>query len=207
MPDIKTALSAALLRPPAHVVVQKTINEWDDEGAGAPVVTKETKGTFMLSEKPAPKRGGQIKNNVMRETFNFIMNNPGLTCKAISLALERQGFKASSVTSVVSQLWRSGQLIKNGEGYRTTSSAYKPVSTMPNIKVKKLKKQIEGLKELAKSKGISALPITQASVEKELTRFAEKIMQPSFDPKAVLGPLTVYQARELYDELKRMFGG
>ena len=39
MPDIKTAMSAALLRAPSPVqhIVQKTLAEWDDECAGAPV--------------------------------------------------------------------------------------------------------------------------------------------------------------------------
>ena len=220
MPDIKSALSAALLRAP-NPVVQQTLNEWDDEGAGAPVIVNKTKGTFMLSEKPARKRGGVIKNNVMRETFDFIMNNPGLTCKMIAVCMEKKGFKSSSVTSVVSQLYRSGQLIKKDSTYFTAVSEYKPMGTTPTAKINRLKKRVEELKVVARSKGITDLPHIPAQNPKEgiaaltpepapeLPKYRprpETSHVKPFDPKAILDPLTVYQARALYNELHSMFG-
>ena len=219
MPDIKTALSAALLRAPAHAVVQTTINQWDDEGAGTPVVATKTKGTFMPSEKSARKRGGVIKNNIMRETFDFIVRNPGLSTKSIAQQMEYLGFKPNSVTSVVSQLCRSNQIIKEGIGYRTNTSAYAPMGATPSAKVSRLKKQVEALKEVAKSRGIKDLPIVPAT---PVMRFVAPaagiaaldvpakskfiIRQTNFNAKEHIDKLSVYQAREVYAELKTMFG-
>jgi hypothetical protein len=163
----------------------------------------------MPSEKPARKRGGQIKNNVMRETFDFIMNNPGLTCKVISLCMEKKGFKASSVTSVVSQLWRSNQLIREGNTYRTASSEYRPMGTTTSAKISRLRKRVEELKEVAKSKGIAALPTQTEAVEPVKHILATPTLVHSdrkFDAKKLVDPLTVAQAREVYNELKTMFG-
>lgn len=224
MPDIKTAMSAALLRAPSPVqhIVQKTLAEWDDEGAGAPVVATEPKGTFMPSAKPASKRGGVIRNNVMRETFNFIVQNPGLTCKTISLSMERKGFKPGSVTSVVNQLWRSNQLIKDGNNsYRAKSSEYSPMGESHASKINKLKKRVETLKEVAKSKGIKDIAVQEdVQALQGIASLAAPPAQdtlPPLDSNARLQPfvkatdilkhMTVYQARALYNELKSMFGG
>ena len=220
MSDIKTAMSAALFRAPTHV--QKIINQWDDEGEKhfpinnpIPVQTKPAKPA-----KPAKRNAGaKISNNVMRATFEFIQQYPGLTSKQICEQMEHRGFKPTSVVSVVSQLHRSGQLHKDGVTYRTINAEYKPMGATANAKVNKLKKQVEALKKQAKSQGISALPVTpavgiatlqpvtQGSVDREPKKFAEEVSQPAFDPKKIVNPLTVYQARMLYDELEAMFGG
>jgi hypothetical protein len=200
MPDIKSALSAALLRAPAPVqqLVQTTLNEWDDEDAGTPANVNKTKGTFIMP---------RVTNNVMRETFNFIMNNPNLTCKMIANGMEKKGFKPSSVTSVVSQLWRDNQLIKNGLTYRTVGSKYKPMGATPSAKIKRLKKRVDELKVVAKSKGIQDLHIQPPAQETQgIDSLAATLAQDTFDPKRIVDPLTVYQARELYNELKKLFG-
>ena len=221
MPDIKTAMSAALLRAPAPVqhLVQTTLKEWDDEG-------KNHFPINISSVDPVPvktKRGAQIKNNVMRATFDFILHNPGLTCKMISVRMEKDGFKPSSVTSVVSQLWRSGQLQKDGITYRTAVPEYSPMSASTNARISRLKKKVEELKVMAKSKGITDLPVQKVvqgdkggiaaltpMPARELPKYRrrpEAGHTDTFDPKDILNPLTVYQARALYNELEAMFGG
>jgi hypothetical protein len=215
MPDIKSAMSAALLRAPAPVqqLVQTTLKEWDDEGEKHFPIN-------ISSVDPKPvkkKRGGSIKNNVMRETFNFINNNPGMTCKMIATRMEKDGFKPSSVTSVVSQLWRSEQLQKDGITYRTAVPEYLPMSASTNARITRLKKRVEELKVVAKSKGITALPVKSGGIAAlapmpapELPKYRprpEASHVKPFDPKDILNPLTVYQARALYNELEAMFGG
>ena len=96
---------------------------------------------------------------------------------------------------------------------------YVPVGQTANAKVNKLKKQVEALKEIAKGRGIKALPIAPpAPVAPALAPAAGIaaldapakskfiIRKPDFDPKKVIEDLSVYQARALYVELKEMFG-
>ena len=226
MPDIKTALSAALLRAPAPVyvnpVVQQTINEWDDEdfkvGESFPINNSvQTKPVPTPAQPTKSKSGAKITSNVMRATFEFIQQYPGLTAKQICEGLERKGLKPTSVVSVISQLYRSGQVHKDGVTYRTVVSEYMPVSMTPVAKLNKLKKQVNALKEVAKSRGIKDLPIAPA---RPVAAPAEGIAaldapakskfilrQTNFDAKEHIDKLSVYQAREVYAELKTMFGG
>lgn len=174
MPDIKSALNAALLRAPVNNVLNQTIKAWDDEGESAP------KGTFMPAKKSLP-----IRNNVMRETFNYILNHPGLTAKIISHHMENMGFKPSSVTSVVSQLKRTGQVVKQGDEYVAVASAYIPM----------------GAARKANNKGIKDIPRQGL---KDLSQEPPKTKQQ--DPLEIVKHMNVYQARELYDHLRCMFG-
>lgn len=231
MPDIKSALSAALLRAPAPVytnpVVQKTIKEWDDEGekhfpiniSVSPVQIKPVQ-TPMTTTK---KQGRRVINNVMGETFNCIKTHPGLRNKDIATIMVEKGFKASSVTSVPSQLLHSGQVERRDMRYYALADEYQSIKLSDKRKVSALKKQVSVLKKIAKSKGIADLPV-QKPVQGLAALAAAPAPAPApmtmpvpapmpapavkeFDPEAILNPLTVYQARALYNELKAMFGG
>lgn len=196
MPDIKSAMQAALFRAPAALnpVVQKTLNEWDDEGEG-PSFPINISSTGAASA-PAKKKN---YNNVMRETFDCILNNPGLTAKEIANKLEEQGFKASSVTSVVSQLWRSGQLFRDGIAYRCTSSTYMPISRKNQIVVQKTTPQSQGIAALTPVPAPAPVPVHKP--------VPVPVTEPDFDPRKMIGTLSVYHAKDLYEELKTMFGG
>jgi len=177
MPDIKSALNAALLRAPANNVLNQTIKAWDDEGESAP------KGTFMPAKKELPNRP---RNNVMRETFNYILNHPGLTVKIISHHMENMGFKTSSVTSVISQLKRTGQVVKKEDTYFVAGPTYMPMAAARK----------------ANNKGIKDIPRQGL---KDLSQEPPKAKQQ--DPQEIVKHMNVYQARELYDHLRGMFGG
>ena len=233
MPDIKSALQAALLRAPSHVqtVVQKTINEWDDEGekhfpinisSVNPVQTKPVQ-TPMPTAKV---KGRRVINNVMRETFNCVKANPGKTAKEIGTIMATRGFKKQSVTSTCSQLCQSGQARRENGALYAVVDEYQTIPATPSKKISSLKKQLETLRQVAKGKGIKDLPVQparptntgiaslstpmpapapQAELPKSRPRPASSYVDV-FDPKAILDPLTVYQARALYAELKNMFG-
>lgn len=218
MPDIKSALQAALLRAP-NPVVKKTIDEWDDEGEGFPinissvsVQTSSNQTNPMPTTQPVsrPSNFG-ITNNVMRETFNFIKNNPGLRNIDIAAGLDAKGFKRSSTTSVPSQLARAGMVERRGKLYYALVNEYHPIKSTPSNKISKLKKKVAELKKVAKGKGIVDLPVKNGGIA-SLTPMPAPAPAPrpvvnEFDPKAILDPLTVYQARALYNELETMFGG
>jgi hypothetical protein len=204
MPDIKTALNAALFRAPSHAVVQKTLKEWDDEGEGAPVEVKQTRTPII-----PVKRGPVTVNNVTRTTFSFIQQNPGLRTSEISAQLEAQGFKRTSVKAVVSQLQRSGQVANNGNGFYTIVPEYQI------IRIERKLKPAKASRKIVKSSGINTLPrqdsgiaaLTASPMPMPVLAPAPATAPELFDPKKYIGPLTVYQARDVYDELKKMFGG
>jgi len=182
MPDMKSAMQAALFRAPNPVspVVQQTIQEWDAQD-------KKEHSSMPLSTQQTKKFGRQITNNVTRVTFNYIKDNPGITKKQAIHNLESVGFKPASVTSLISQFLRSGIVVMGkSKNLQAVTPEYK-FMPKPTSKVPKKTLAPEPLQN--KKTGIAALAL-----------------EPVFDPKAIVGPLTVYQARELYLELKAMFG-
>jgi hypothetical protein len=88
-------------------------------------------------------------------------------------------------------------------------------------KINKLKKRVETLKEVAKSKGIKDIAVQEdVQAPQGIASLAAPPAQdtlPPLDSNARLQPfvkatdilkhMTVYQARALYEELKSMFGG
>jgi len=105
MPDIKTALQNALSKA-ASAPTPQIPAAWDDEGADAAIETITTKA----KEAAMPKKYFQTTNNVTRSTFNYVKNNPGNTRTQITAALEMQGFKPNSTTSLVAQMIRQGHM-------------------------------------------------------------------------------------------------
>jgi hypothetical protein len=91
MPDIKTALSTA-------------ISAWEKD---------ESKQIENQQEKTMPKKYFTVTNNVSRETFNYIKNNPNKTAADVASALAKKGFKEGSVVSICAQLAKQGQVSKD----------------------------------------------------------------------------------------------
>jgi hypothetical protein len=222
MSDIKSALHAALFRAPTHVqtVVQKTIEEWDEEGEKHFPINNPSVPTSVPVQTNLRVR---VINNVMRETFNCIKANPGLRNKEIAAVLLKQGFKTSSVTSIPSQLLHAGLVERRDGTYYTIVDEYQPIGPTDKRKVTALKKKVAELKEVAKSRGIADLPVqapaqglaalaaapahTEPTAQEppKAKRFAMLVTpQP---PEQIVKGMTAYQARELYDHLKQLFGG
>ena len=126
----------------------------------------------------------KITNNVTRETFNYIKDNPGLRRVQIATAMENRGFKKSSTLALTSQFVRSGMARIVDSGVFVAQSEYAP------IKAKKAK--------VAK--------VTDKKVKKAII---ESIAQPEVkhdtSVKAMLSQMSILQAREMYDELKKVF--
>lgn len=213
MSDIKSALHAALFRAPTHVqtVVQKTINEWDEEG--------EKHFPINNPSVPAPVQTKTRLNNVMRETFAFIKNNPGLKSVEIMERMERLGFKGSSAASVASQLVREGQAKRKDGRYYMVAQEYTPIKQPPKAKVAALQKRVAALKEVAKSKGIADLPVEQpvqglAALAATPAHATQEPLKPKRfamlttpqSPEHIVQHMNAYQARELYEHLKQIFG-
>jgi hypothetical protein len=187
MPDIQTALSNAL---------KTTINNWE----------KDDMQTTQTNTQPKSTRFFDITNNVTRATFDYVKHRPNETSAEICASMERLGYKSSSVGSLLAQFAKQGLAERDDRGrYITIVPEYKPLKNKKK-EAKVVAKPVETPKRKyeKRSEGIAALqPDTaQAPAPK---RFVTLVRTKT--PDDILKDMTVFQARELYDYLKKMFGG
>ena len=155
-----------------------------------------------------------VSNNVVRETFDVIKNAPKMKPREYIDMLTCRGFKESSVTSIVYQLIKAGQVARDEQGQLSvTQDEYTPIKVaQKNTKVAEQQEQrrkkvilIKRTKREDPAHGIAALTPDTGVVKAE-GEF--KFHQPrAFIPSAIVDQLPVLHARELYDYLKKIFGG
>jgi hypothetical protein len=187
MPDIQTALSNAL---------KTTINNWEKDDMQTTQTNTQTQGKKFFG----------VTNNVTRATFDYLKKNPNLTSAEICADMTRLGFKDSSVGSLLAQFAKQGLAERDDRGrYITIVPEYRP------LKAKKktltiVPKPVETPKRKyeKRSEGIAALQ-PDASEMPAPKRFVTLVRSKT--PDDILKDMTVFQARELYDYLKKMFGG
>jgi hypothetical protein len=119
--------------------------------------------------------------------------------------MERLGYKSSSVGSLLAQFAKQGLAERDDRGrYITIVPEYRPLKAKKK-EVKVVAKPVEVKRKYEKkSQGIAALQPepTPAPAPK---RFVTLVRTKT--PDDILKDMTVFQARELYDYLKKMFGG
>lgn len=163
--------------------LQEAITSWETKPTPAPT--------------PAhPHRFG-VTNNVTRTTFNYVRDNPGCTRKQAIDALEAQGFKQASTTSLLSIMIKQRLFRQEPDGTMYANVAeYTPL--MQSQKKKKA---------MAKTKArvrVEAIPVAPAApVEKR----AQLIMHRTADDMdKYIDTLNVRQAKILMQKLKDIFG-
>ena len=167
MPDIKTALTGIL-------------SEWELDNQQQ---EKQVKHIPHF----------KVTNNVTRATFDYVKNNPRQSCKTICKALEKEGYKSSSIGSLLTQFVKNGLCVKDANNnYTTIANEYSPIKASKRLKTD----QVIQKAKTTRGEGIAALsaqpkyiPVTEWNVQ------------------AVLNDMSIVQARAMYDELKKIFGG
>jgi hypothetical protein len=106
MPDIKTALQAALTKQEKLMDIN-TLNEWDKGTADSKAAAGA--GKKIVSRFP-------VTNNITRTVFNHVRDNPGTTFAKAVAALP--GYKVESISSLLSQMSRQGMLRREGSKAR-----------------------------------------------------------------------------------------
>ena len=186
MPDIQTALNNAL---------KTTINNWEKDDMQTTQMNAQGKKFF------------DITNNVTRATFEYVKNHPNETSPEICASMARLGYKESSVGSLLAQFAKQGLAERDDRGrYITIVDEYRPLKASKKI-LKIVPKPVEAppkRKYEKRSEGIAALH-PDASEMPSPKRFVTLVRTKS--PDDILKDMTVFQARELYDYLKKMFGG
>ena len=173
MPDIASAL-------------QKALSDWEPTPTPAANNTPAT---------PTDKPYFTVTNNVTRVTFDYVRDNPGKTRKEVAVALEKQGFKPSSVTSLLGQMVKQGLFRESNELLYVTTGEYTPL---------KSSKKMKALEEKPQAPQRKVVTITRrAAPEAETT----PQINAAWDAETLLNNLSIKQARALYDELRKIFGG
>ena len=179
MPDLKSALKNA-------------IETWEPTPTGQ-----------QLKEKIMSKPVFAIQNNVTRVTFDYIKLHPGTTSTAASRDLVKHGFKESSVTALMAQFVRAGLAVRdNNHGYRVTVDEYTPMKAS----AKYAKKVVVKAKPAPKAHEPQNDGIAALQPEATSKRVVNTIVFGK-TPQEVIKHMNVLQARELYEYLKKLFGG
>lgn len=161
-------------------------------------------------------KGFTTSNNVMRATFDAVKNAPKMLQKEYVEMLALNGYKSSSTTSVLYQLMRAGQIVRDEHGQLSvTQDEYVPIKAQqrkPRVLLldkapePKPRQIVIVKKPREKSEGIAALtPDTVVKADGEYKLHAPAFK--AFHPSSIVDGLTVLHARELYDYLKKIFGG
>jgi len=160
--------------------------------------------------RPALPHAFKPTNNVSRETFNAVRDNPRLQHKDIARMLSNRGFNAASIGSLLTQMHNCGMVARDDNGrYTALQPEYTPIKAS-----KKKKVAVPVIKKKQTKAGIAALN-TQDGVEKKLvtiTRRTEPAPAPItptavvFDPEQLLSTLSFAQVMALYKRIKTMVG-
>jgi hypothetical protein len=183
MPDIKTALEQALAK--AQPAPQLPA-DWDDEGGEAAIESITTKA----KEATTPRQFFTTTNNVTRATFDYIVKHPGKARKEILKALEAQGFKQCSTSSLIGQFTRQGHIVNRDGFIFAQQTEYKPLKTQRS----------KAAVVAAPAPKAEAKPKTKPAPAPEPVVQAEKEWQPS----DVIDKLTLRQALALFKELRNI---
>ena len=210
MPDMKTALHAV-------------INEWSksEESLSTPAQPQ--------AESAKQRHYFQPTVGVSQISFNYVRDNPYTTVVQAVKALEQQGFKKTSLTSLYTQMTRQGHLSRDKDGKLTALiPEYRPLKAAatlrnmgallrkklakkaptkadpPPLRPTKLNIDIRAIKQQNGVRaGIATLNAShaQATLAQPLTQQAQPLTA-----KQVLETLSIKEAHMLYRELQTMFG-
>ena len=199
MPTLATALQTALANKikqekQMHTntdELKNTINNWakddprDDARSHLPQVFKPT-------------------NNVSRETFNAVRDNPRLQHKDIARMMVNRGFNAASIGSLLTQMLNCKMITRDDNGrYTALQAEYTPIKSSTKSKTKK-KVAVTATKK--PNAGIAALDTQDTVAKKVLVLQKPTPSAPVFDPEQLLSTLSFSQVMSLYKKIKTMVG-
>jgi len=210
MPDLQTALTTAI----KNQVLSTTINEWEEEEKQtmqaqpqAPIMQTKINGNSKLT----------LTGNLSKDIFTYIRDNPGCLRADVRKVFIEAGFKEASIGSLVSQMVRNKMVSINEVGNLEAKRVYyKPL--VSGAKRKEMSKKLGIARDKPtnpakpKAQGIAALA-PDTTPDKGHDTLAVVLAKPVrearavYDALCILRDLDVGDARYLYSELKKVFGG
>ena len=176
---------------PIGLALRAALDSFDDEGDNKEVtVIKTIKEDPMQTTKP---------RNISKETFDYIIANPGCTPSQVANALQKVGYLHKTVTALIYQMVRQDMLRKDvNKKVYALLPAYVPIKTMQRTKPERRKKvnveRVGGV-IMNPDAGLASLATrTQQAAPQKLTA------------KYILDNVSLAEAKALYDEMHAIFG-
>ena len=217
MPDLQTALTTAI----KHQVLTTTINEWDEEEQQTMQAATQPQAPIMQTQTQINGNSKlTLTGNLSKDIFVYIRDNPGCLRADIRKVFIEAGFKEASIGSLVSQMVRNKMVSINEVGNLEAKRVYyKPL--VSGAKRKEMNKKLGIARDKPASKpakpkaqGIAALaPEPTQSADKGQEALDRVLAKPVREARAVydalclLRDLDVGDARYMYTELHKLFGG
>jgi hypothetical protein len=174
---------------PIGLALRAALDSFDDEGDNKEVtVIKTIKEDPMQTTKP---------RNISKETFDYIIANPGRTPSQVANALQKVGYLHKTVTALIYQMVRQDMLRKDvNKKVYALLPAYVPIKTMQRTKPERRKKvNVERVGGVIEDAGLASLATrTQHAAPQKLTA------------KYILDNVSLSEAKALYDEMHAIFG-
>jgi hypothetical protein len=168
-----------MMMPDLQTAMQKILQSWEQPETTTTETTKET--TVF---KPT--------TNTSRACFEIVRDNPYKTKREYIKLLEQKGFKASSTSSLLSQMTRQGLLSVDDMGLmHSNQTEYSPLKAVKVFKAKKAK--------------TSKLRTSDAKVDSGIAKLIEQSYRTK--TQTILDEISLSDAHELYRELHKYFGG
>ena len=217
MPDLQTALTTAI----KHQVLTTTINEWDKEEQQT--MQAQTQPQIQPMQTQTQINGNSkltLTGNLSKDIFVYIRDNPGCLRADVRKVFIEAGFKEASIGSLVSQMVRNKMVSINEVGNLEAKRVYyKPL--ISGARRKEMNKKLGIARDKPASKpakpkaqGIAALaPEPTQSADKGQEALDRVLAKPVREARAVydalclLRDLDVGDARYVYAELHKLFGG
>jgi hypothetical protein len=166
--------------PDMQTALNKVLNSWNQSESNQMQTPTSDRTSHLLKFKPT--------NNVTRVTFDYIKAHPGTTSTETTKALVAEGFNYGSTSSIMTQLIAHGQVRRDAERKLFVAvGEYVPLKR--HIKMPKGKRIPAPLKEVKEAKA------------------PKQVAPPAPKQTDLLSTLNIKDARALYDELKKIFGG
>jgi hypothetical protein len=215
MQDFKQALQDALNQSQERQMQNRNTQEhltalaknWDREEREHKIRLQGSTGIRAPEEEESNKGKNLVTTNVSRATFNYVRDNPNKTKVEITNDLSRQGYNASSVSTLVSQMVRGDIAVADEEGRVSTMfKEYRPIkngSAIIKMKGKRVKK-VSNKSGRPVKQGIAALKIQDAPAIPKPTHTQTA---SNFDADKLLSTLSFKDVLVLHGKIKAMLGG
>ena len=195
MPDLATALQTAI-----NNIKEKQMTQTTN--------TNDLKNTIHSwaqdDTRDEPSTGKQLfqpTNNVTRETFNSVLNNPNQPFRFHLKTLVDRGFSAGSIGTLISQMTKAGMIQKDDAGnFHALQKEYSPIKYKSKPKVQAVVSKRGYVKtgmykKMSDDRGIAALnpqPTAPAPA--------------AFNADELLSTLSFAEVLTLYKKIKTMMG-
>jgi len=167
--------------PDLQSELKKTLHAWDHHEQEIRQSQPQPKEKAMSTFTPTRK-------NLSADIFACIQHAP-CTPIAVKEIMTKVGYNKTSIFSLITQMKRANMIeLRDGKLYALVSE-YRPVNRTYNKHRAKVKPKAQA--------GIAALPSAATA----------PIIKTEWDAATIIDHLSLRQARALYDELTKVFGG